>query len=348
MADAPRRATVGDEPAMSSIFVAWTAFQRRQVSMAPHCGCQTVFFPVARHAGRLAKAWTYLANAWRTWRCLRSARPGVVWVQLPQVPLLWVALLYRALSRSKVSVVADCHNAQLRPPWSRFPLALSSLRRADVVLVHNQAMLAQARALGWPMDHLRVLEDVPPVGKAQAPNGTARRLIARAKPWVVFPGSFAADEPIGEILAAARLAPEICFILTGRIETARRHGHVLDDLPANVVLPGFLPVDAFDDLLREADAVLGLTKVEGIQLSVCNEALGFGRPLVTSDTRLLREMFGAAAVLVDTASPASIAQGCRAALADAGRRSALSVALGQQRLAAWTCDQLAEVQRLLR
>lgn len=315
--------------------------------MAPYCGCRTVFFPVQRHAGLLAKAWAYLGNGWRTLSTLRTARADVVWVQLPQVPLLWVALMYRAMSHRGVRVVADCHNAQLRPPWSRFPLALWSLRRSDVVLVHNQAMLAQARQLGWPMDRVRVLEDVPPIGKAQPSNGAARRLIAAGKPWVVFPGSFAADEPISEILAAARLAPELSFILTGRTETARRHGHVLDELPANVVLPGFLPVEAFDDLLREADVVLGLTKLEGIQLSVCNEALGFGRPLVTSDTSLLRAMFGAAAVLVDAASPASIAQGCRLALADASHRAALSVALGRQRLTAWTCEQLAEVQRLL-
>jgi glycosyltransferase involved in cell wall biosynthesis len=330
------------------MFVAWTGFQRRQVSMAAHCGFQMLFLPVARHAGVLRKAWAYVHHAVQTYRALRAARATEVWVQLPQVPLLWVALAYRAFAGQPVRVVADCHNAQLRPPWSNFPLALWALRRADAVLVHNQDMLDQARQLGWPMHKVRVLEDVPPVGKAQAPDGRARRLITASKPWVVFPGSFSADEPIREILAAARLVPDVQFVLTGRTETARRSGHQLDSLPSNVVLPGFLPVEVFDDLLREADVVLGLTKVEGIQLSVCNEALGFGRPLVTSDTQLLRSMFGAAAVLVDTSNAASIAEGCREALADAPRRAAMSAALGQQRLESWRSGQLTDLHQLLR
>ena len=42
--------------------------------------------------------------------------------------------------------------------------------------------------------------------------------------------------------------------------------------------------------------VLGLTDAEGIQLSVANEALGAHRALVLSDTRILRAMFGEAAL----------------------------------------------------
>jgi glycosyltransferase involved in cell wall biosynthesis len=339
-----RRYRESEKRGVSQLYFAWTAFQRRQVSMAPHCGFQTVFLPVGSRSGKVGKALEYIRNGWRTVFRLVIERPGVVWVQLPQVPLLWVALFYKVLFRPTAKIIADCHNAQLREPWSRFPLALWSVRRADLVLVHNVAMLEQAKIIGWPVNKVRVLEDVPPVPTEEAPRGLAKTRIDVPKPWVVFPGSFAADEPIAEVMEAARLAPELSFIITGRPERAQKNGHDLKELPGNMCLPGFLSVEVFDDLLREADVVLGLTREEGIQLSVCNEALGFRRPLVTSDTAILRQLFLDAAVLVKTSDPVSIANGCRAAIGDHVRRSELSARLALTRLNSWLGGQYASVR----
>ncbi|QZT63653.1 glycosyltransferase [Mycolicibacterium austroafricanum] len=330
------------------LFIAWTAFQRRQTSMIPMGGFEVRFMPVPRHARRLRKLVFYLVHAAATWRLMCSSRPPEVWVQLPQVPLLWVALLYRLWARNGVKVVADCHNAMLRPPWSRFPLLSLTLRAADVVLVHNEAMRAEALAQGWPAEALRVLEDVPPVCIAATGYGTAQSYVQLPRPWVVVPGSFSPDEPIREVLEAARRAPEIGFVLTGSLKAARSNHHPVDDLPVNVVLPDFMPTEAFDALLGDADVVMGLTRFADTQLSVCNEALGFGKPLVTSNTRLLRELFGAAAVFVDTEDPASIAEGCRQALQEAGMRAAASQRLANERLRRWQREQWADVQALLR
>jgi glycosyltransferase involved in cell wall biosynthesis len=166
------------------------------------------------------------------------------------------------------------------------------------------------------------------------------------KPWVLYPGSFSADEPIKEVFEAARLAPNLTFIITGRPERARKYGHNIDSLPPNVVLPGFLSLELFDDLLRETDVVMGLTKEEGIQLSVCNEALGFGKPLVTSDTQILRKLFGNAAVLVDASDPQSIAQGCLAAISSSNEMADKSKLLANERLSTWERVELRAVNEL--
>ena len=305
------------------------------------------FFPVPK-SGRILKIVSYFRLFIRSLRELRRVTPDTVWVQLPQIPALWVALVYRALSSNQVKVIADCHNAQLRKPWSYFPLALWSLKRSDAIVVHNEAMLERARQLGWPMDRVRVLEDMPALGKDRPPIGSAARHIGAPKPWVVFPGSFAADEPIREVFEAARLAPDLTFIITGRPERARQNGHDIDNLPTNVILPGFLSIELFDDLLREADVVMGLTREEGIQLSVCNEALGFGRPLVTSNTSILSKMFGSAAILVSTSDPTSIANGCRYAVNNASEYSKKSSALSKIRVSQWESIQLADLYTLLK
>ena len=334
-------------PATKPLHIAWTTFQRRQVSMADSVCFECVFLPI-KAKSRIIKALTYISSLVKTVHLLHERRPETVWVQLPQVPALWAALIYRALSPTGVKIVADCHNAQLRAPWSNFPLAKWSLRRADAILVHNEAMLAQAEKLGWPMDKVLVLEDVPATGKDKPPTGIAAKHISAPKPWIVFPGSFAADEPIQEVLAAARIASECTFIITGRPERAEQNGHNIDDLPKNVILPGFLSIELFDDLLREADVVTGLTREEGIQLSVCNEALGFGRPLVTSDTQILRKLFGEAAVLVETKNPTSIAAGCREALGHADEYARKSRDLAVERTFMWQENQLSKLFFLIR
>jgi trehalose-6-phosphate synthase len=115
-----------------------------------------------------------------------------------------------------------------------------------------------------------------------------------------------------------------------------------------MVLPGFLSVEMFDDLLREADVVMGLTREEGIQLSVCNEALGFARPLVTSDTKILRKLFGSAAVLVNTKDPISIAAGCREALEHASEYAKKSMDLSLARIEDWKANKLTALATVLK
>lgn len=305
------------------------------------------FMPVPK-CGRFQKAFIYLRLLYSSVSRLKVSSPDVVWVQLPQVPALWAALIYRLLARKKVKIVADCHNAQLRHPWSRFPLALWSLKRCDAILVHNDDMHEKARVLGWPIQKVLVLEDVPVTGMARQSVGLAARLVKAPKPWVLFPGSFAADEPINEVFAAARLEPEFTFIITGRPVHARKNGHNIENLPRNVVLPGFLPLDVFNDLLCEADVVMGLTREEGVQLSVCNEALSFGRPLVTSNTKLLTKMFGDGAVLVETSDPKSIVDGCRNAVINMSEYANRSLSLAEKRLMDWRNNQFHALNKILR
>ena len=102
-----------------------------------------------------------------------------------------------------------------------------------------------------------------------------------------------------------------------------------DELPPNVRLLGFLPLSQFDAYLSHADLVLALTLEEGIQLSVCNEAVGLGLPMVCSGTRILKQIFGKGTVFVDASDPQAIVDGCREALA---QRVALAAQMQDFRL----------------
>lgn len=324
------------------LHIAWTSFQRRQVSMADLVGFECVFLPLpAATKGRLNKAWQYALLFVQTLGLLRRRRPVSIWFQLPQVPLMWAALLYQLLFDRRVKLVADCHNAMFRPPWSRVAFGLSALRHCDLVLVHNQAVLKAALAMGLPPHRTRVLEDVPPLVAAPAAMPAIPAAFAgRPRPWVLFPGSFSADEPVQELLAAARLLGRGVVVMTGRVANAAKHGHDLSQVPANVVMPGFLSLADFEALLVHCDVVLALTKYDGIQLSVCNEALGFAKPMVVSDTPLLRSLFGSAAVMADSSNPDALAQGIAAAAEKIQMLSENAKALSSKRRTEWSTHQL--------
>ncbi len=156
----------------------------------------------------------------------------------------------------------------------------------------------------------------------------------RRSPFVLHPCSFDPDEPIRSVFAAACMIPDIRFVITGN--AARAQGvHRLEGIPANVTLAGFLPKAEFNRCLLRADLVLGLTTRDDIQLSVANEAVGFCRPMVISDTPLLKSLFYKGAVYVDSLRPESISSGCVRALADRRKLEEEVVQLKRERNQRW-------------
>ncbi|MBT9488963.1 MAG: glycosyltransferase [Rubrivivax sp.] len=348
-AAATAAATAAAPAASRSLYLAWTHFQRRQVSMADLAGFECVFLPLA-YKGRshLLRGLHYLRLMLRTVQVLRQHRPAVLWLQLPQFPLLWAAMLYRLLFDPALQLVADCHNAAFQAPWSRLPLGLSLLRRCTCILVHNDDMRARAQQLGLPMTRVQVLEDVPPLHRGGTRGVPVPPAFAgRPRPWVLFPGSYGQDEPIGELLAAAAMMPAGTLAVTGRRSNATRNGHDISQVPANTVLTDYVPVAELDALLAHADVVLALTRNDGIQLSVCNEALGFGKPMVMSGTPLLRALFGSAAVVVDSSDPADILRGIGQAWQARDHWGDAAESLAHQRRSRWVAEPLQRCLRVL-
>ena len=206
------------------MFVAWVPFQRRQMSMAPLLGFEPVFLPV-RQTLRILRPVQYLAHARKTLLLLKAKAPKVIWVQLPQVPLLTVALHYKRRVDPSVRVIADCHNRILNPPWNIWPGLVAQLNRCDTVVVHNDAVIPKVSAMGVRQEIIRLLEDPP----ARIKSGVSATL-SFPRPWMLFLASFNPDEPVQELFEAARLAPDIHFVLAG--DADRAHGrHSVADHP---------------------------------------------------------------------------------------------------------------------
>jgi glycosyltransferase involved in cell wall biosynthesis len=310
------------------LFISWIGFQRRVASIDQALDFDVLYVPPPFQSKWL-KPLGYAAQALRTAVAVLARRPSVIWAQSPPTFLPHLLLALRPVA-GRYRIVADCHQSVFDPPWTGVPGAVAAMNRCDVVLVHNAESRPAAEALGVEPGRILVLEDPPPLLEAPEPG---RAPDPAAPPYVLTPCSFSADEPIPVLLDAARLLPELRILITGSRRKAEGLGF-LRDKPANVRFTDYLPLPEFERLLTEASVVLGLTSVEGVQLSVANEALGANRALVLSDTRILRAMFGEAALFAQN-TPEDIAAQLTQAVARRAELETRSAALKTRRRQDW-------------
>ncbi|WP_287453911.1 glycosyltransferase [Leptolyngbya sp. UWPOB_LEPTO1] len=321
------------------LFITWVPFQRRSLSMQAFFGYEfcSVGFSFRNRAFRGLE---YFIKCFYTFILLIRKQPDVLWIQLPPNFLLHLAHLYKRVFNPRLLIVADSHNATFRKPWIDILGTRTLLNHCNSITVHNTWVRSQAIELGLKSAAIVVLEDPP--ATIQASDAPAWQI---HRPWLVCPCSFNRDEPIQVIIEAAQLAPDLTFILTGNPERARGI-HDLSKLPDNVILTGFLAAAEFDQLLFGADAILGFTRLDGIQLSVANEALGVCKPIVLSNTNTLKTLFYKGAIYVDSNDPNEIAQGCYQAIQQTAQLSQAISELRREREAAWLI-QATDVQQAL-
>jgi glycosyltransferase involved in cell wall biosynthesis len=320
---------IGNQPSNKpkGIYLAWVNYQRRAESMQRYFGYD-LFYISSRHLAPARKLLSYVARARATLRIVLRERPDVVWLQLPPTFLVHLLVLFRFVTRRRMKIVSDCHNAALRSPWSIVPLSVLLMNRTDLVLVHNLDVAPAARDLGVDRRRLSILGDCVPV--LPADEAEAER---PARPTLVMPCSFHADEPIEAVLQAAQQLESATFVITGN-HLRIRNRSLVEHASRNVIFPGFLPSAEFDRLLLRASGVLCLTTQEGIQLSAVSEAIAAGKPMIISDTGLLRDFVGHAGIFVDN-SVASILQGCRTAIERYGDYAEAAREMRARRMTRW-------------
>ena len=238
----------------------------------------------------------------RSFFILLTIDARTVVVQNPSLLLTTLACLIKPIRR--YYLVQDLHSyfSWDLPPGLRTMVykALSRfcLRRADLTIGTNEPLKNVIEGMGA---RGYVLQDPIP---AFAPmNGHTPSDERR----IVFICTYADDEPVDEVFAAARmLNGEAKFFVTGRIPKGMKTWSV----PPNVVLTDFLSETDYLKLLHNADGVLALTTREHTLLCGAYEALAFRKPLILSSKRALREYFGDSMIYVEN-DARSIAEGVR-------------------------------------
>ncbi len=237
---------------------------------------------------------------------LHRKRPQILFVQNPSLGLTVLAMLVR--SWFSYYLVVDAHNEGVRPfvRSGRFVRWLTErlLRGADATIVTNDALAQDVvRAGGRAL----ILPDRLPVPPLPDPDPETT---CGVPPQVMVISTFAPDEPLNEIMAAAASLPDVDFAVTGN---AKKFDALRLALPPNVRLMGFLPDPEYWRMLAQAQVVCDLTLMPDCLVCGAYEALAMARPMVLSDNPPTRELLGEAAVLT-AIDPRSIADALRTAL----------------------------------
>ena len=327
--------TVVGRPTLRVTYISWAESCSRSDHTARELGGTSHMVYAPHFGSRASTVLLKYASQWlRTARILARERPDAVFVMTPPLLAAAPAFLYAGVHRKQV--VLDAHSAAfMHPRWRRLQwLQRLMCRRAATTLVHNDHIGDVVRRTGA---HATVVPDVP-IQFAQ------REAFPRPVGFsVAVVCSFNYDEPIREIVAAARSLPEVSFFVTGNPK------HLAPEikmaLPANLRLTGFLSTEAYGGLLTDADAVLTLTTRDHTMLRGAYEAIYQGTPVIVSDWSLLREAFPDGAIHVKN-TPDDIARGIRTIAADLSTYRAGAARLRSAKLLRWKATQAAIVARL--
>ena len=216
-------------------------------------------------------------------RLVRS-RPRAVVVQNPPVFPGMIGLAWARLTGARF--VLDSHpasfgakdNAQAQ---KMLRVTARLARAADGVLVTTESWAEVVRSWGG---RALVLHEAPPHWST-----SPARPLGERRPQVLFSCVFASDEPVAEVVEAARSLPELDVLVTG--DPRRAPLGLLDDLPANVRLTGWLDQAAYASEVDGCDILLALTTEPTSVMRAAYEAGYARRVLVMSDTATMRELF---------------------------------------------------------
>lgn len=228
---------------------------------------------LARYAELIVKSYQVLINE----------KPRLLFVQNPSLVLALWAVLNRPFFSYRL--IVDAHNAGLYPAEGKSALlalvASFVIRFADITLVTNAPLALEViKKKGRPFVLPDPLPDLLPK--------PAHKHRAKTKAALTYVCTWANDEPTPELIEAAReLGDVLTLYITGRppswVKTL--------NLPANIVLTGFLSEADYLDLLQSSDALIVLTTRENCLNCGAYEGVALEKPMILSDTEVIRNYF---------------------------------------------------------
>ncbi|WP_347108254.1 glycosyltransferase [Paenarthrobacter sp. S56] len=271
------------------VFVSWIDFHGRSEGIARSLGIEE--WSDGGGSGPLPIRYLRLWIATRKY--LRAFKPTEVIVMQPPVVAL---LAVRSAVGRNVRICGDLHTGTFYDPkwkWSSRMVA-RLLGSPNLAIVTNDALAAQARGRGAEALVLHDLIETYPQASSLGDFEDNNLVQLKEEKYILVPITYSYDEPLDELAAATHLAPGIRWVFTGRAP----EGFVAACNSANTVFPGFVSRNEYLRLLAHANALLAPTTEEDTMQRAGYEAMCAGKALVTSDTAVLRDFFGEAALTV--------------------------------------------------
>lgn len=285
---------------MKIVFVVWAPISQRSESLSKELGAK-LYLIHYKFRQKIFAPFRYLLLSVRTFLVLLKERPNVIFAQDPPVFCPLVCLVFAKFFGKRL--IIDAHTGVWRGYWKKlWILDEWIMKNAFITVVTNKYL--KDRLSSHNIESF-VLEDKLP----EFPSGKKPKLRTGFNVAVI--NTFSEDEPIEEILKAARRLPTTNFYITGSLSYA--DSKFIRNKPKNVLYTNFLPQEEYVGLLRASDCIMVLTTRDHTMLSGAYEAVSVRKPLITSNWPVLRNYFSKGAVYVNN-TPAGIMEAVKYAM----------------------------------
>ena len=155
----------------------------------------------------------------------------------------------------------------------------------------------------WAANRCRLADKLPQLHSGSLP----KQFDSLTAPLIVLVSTYADDEPIEEvILAAKEITTPFTLLVTGK---RVRAGTLLAHESDRIVFTDFLSHQDFDCLVRNADLIIDLSTLENCLVCGAYEAVSAGVPALLSDSKATRATFTKGCLYSENTTPA-----CRQAI----------------------------------
>ena len=311
-----------EDVSMKTLYMVWAPHNRHSESFARHFGTEIVWINYFKYMNLKYAPIKYPLMVVKTIYELMKRKPDLVFAMTPPLFCVFFVYLYTLFTKSRF--VIDSHTGSLlSPPW----VYLRSLhrflcRKTIATIVTNEYLANLVRS--WDA---RAIIITPPI---EFPNVDAYPLESSQNLLVV--STFSCDEPLEEIINAARLTPNANFYISGNVSKASNS--MTRTKPPNVHFTGFLPYEKYVALLKSVDGVISITTRDHTLQSGGEEALFLGKPLITTRFPYLMQFFSKGTVYVEPRAE-SIASGVCQLLRDREKLGDEMVRLRDEHIRTW-------------
>lgn len=263
-----------------TIWIAWEK-QRRTLELSDALG-----IPLYIISYKGIALFRYIISSLRTLLILLKEKPKLLIIQNPSIVLAVLTCLFKYCFNYRL--VVDRHsNFRLGKTQYNlvdkvfFLMSDFSIKKADLTIITNENLRKHIESKGGKGF---VLPDKLPTPRVAITHNSRRSNI------VTFICTYSSDEPYEEVISAASLLDKnIKVHITGNSKKA--DPKVFKGLPENVVITGFISDEEYDELLQKSDIIMDFTKLENCMVCGAYEAVAMGKPLITSNTNVLRDYF---------------------------------------------------------
>lgn len=282
----------------NKLFIEWAEYASRADSLANAVGAKPIFIgKVNKHKNLFVSFSTYPAKIIENFKILKQEKPNIVYITNTNWIITLVNLIFSKIFRYKL--ILDSHSCAFDHEFIKYPLFLSKLfaKCADLSIVTNKS---HKEFLEKNNANVMIVSDIPFEDKLFS----AEKIQLSEKFNICYICTYANDEPFLEVIEAAKSNEKVMVYLTGQYNRVKLNPQ---DYP-HVVFTGFLSNEDYKKYLNNSDAVMTLTTREDTMQRAGSEAISVEKPLITSNTKMLRNYFTKGTVFVNN-NKESIAEG---------------------------------------